>query len=246
MRLSLDAITIQQGSMRDYRALAGFHYRSARPATCPRVLAARIDRPTVVGRYLQRGASSQTLGVLVESLPPIHCRLRDVATGGRYRDLSPPRARLLALIHELRTISRVVVHPQWRGVGLSVRLVRHALSTATTRYTEALAAMGHVHPFFERAGMTAYRRPPHDFDARLRDALATAGLDLLDLVQLDAALARIDASPRRDLVRAELRRWHRQLQRQAAGADLPDLLRAARQRLITQPVYYLHRNAKMD
>src|SRR5207302_8084626 len=56
----------------------------------------------------------------------------------------------------LRTISRVIVHPQFRALGLSSRLVRCICKHCDTRYTEALAVMGRAHPFFERAGMKRY------------------------------------------------------------------------------------------
>lgn len=50
-------------------------------------------------------------------------------------------------------IKRVVVHPQFRSLGLAVTLVRELLELAGTRYVEAIAAMGRAHPFFEKAGM---------------------------------------------------------------------------------------------
>ncbi len=238
-----DALQLSVGTMRDYAALARFHYRSNRPATCPRVLALRHARPSVVGRFLRRPNESQVVGVLVESLPPIHCMLRDVALDGRYTGIGDARQRLIALNHELRCISRVVVHPQWRGLGLSVRLVRASLATAVTAMTESLAAMGHVHPFFELAGMTAYRRPPHAFDARLGDALRSAGIDLLQLADADAVADAIAASPMRALLDAELRRWHRAVHRGGAFPGVRAGLVAARRKLLAEPVYYLHVNA---
>ena len=42
----------------------------------------------------------------------------------------------------VRTISRVVVHPQFRSVGLAVALVRCLIGQCETRYVEALAVMG--------------------------------------------------------------------------------------------------------
>jgi N-acetylglutamate synthase-like GNAT family acetyltransferase len=54
----------------------------------------------------------------------------------------------------VRTISRVIVHPQFRALGIASQLVRRILQDCPTRYVEAVAAMGAVHPFFERAGMT--------------------------------------------------------------------------------------------
>lgn len=236
-----DALQLSTGTMRDYHALSRFHYRSRRPATCLRVLTLRWDRPSVVGRYLQRDDESMIVGVLVESLPALACKLRDVALGGRYAQLGSLRQRAAALNAEVRCISRVVVHPQWRGLGLSVRLVRTALDTATTPLTEALAAMGNVHPFFEKAGMTAYRRPPHAHDARLADALRGAGLDLLQLSDTETAMARIRASPRRAHLEAEMRRWHRAALRGEAATDLRDCLLHARRRLLAEPVYFLKR-----
>jgi GNAT superfamily N-acetyltransferase len=233
------SLQLTTGTAGDYRALARFHYRSHRPATFTRVLALRVDRPTVAGRYLRRAAASQVVGVLVESLPPIACRLRDVALGDRYRAIACPRQRLLAVNRELRCISRVVVHPQWRGLGLSVRLVRAALESATTVLTEALAAMGHVHPFFERAGMRAYRRPPHAFDARLGDVLRSCGFDLLQLTDAETLARAIAASPRAALLDAELRRWHRALHRGGTYPGHIEALTLARRKLLAQPVYLL-------
>ena len=63
------------------------------------------------------------------------------------------RAALGRLNAEVEWISRVIVHPTYRGCGLAVRLVRHALATAPVPVVEALAAMGKIHPFFARAGM---------------------------------------------------------------------------------------------
>jgi GNAT superfamily N-acetyltransferase len=91
-------------------------------------------------------------GVLVVSPPAIRCRGRNLALPGRYvgRDC---RASLALLNAEVECISRVVVHPVYRGCGLAVALVRHALATAETPLVEALAVMGGVHPLFARAGM---------------------------------------------------------------------------------------------
>ncbi|MGH7177544.1 MAG: GNAT family N-acetyltransferase, partial [Tepidisphaeraceae bacterium] len=54
----------------------------------------------------------------------------------------------------IRTISRVIVHPQFRSIGLASALVRDLCARAGVRYVEAMAHMGRAHPLFERAGMT--------------------------------------------------------------------------------------------
>jgi hypothetical protein len=50
-------------------------------------------------------------------------------------------------------ISRVVVHPKYRTIGLGVKLVKETLHLAGTPCVEALAVMAKYNPFFERAGM---------------------------------------------------------------------------------------------
>ena len=239
-----DPLALRSGDLSDYAALAEFHYLRRKPVTATRVLVLEDDRPTVVGRLLGRAADeSRVVGVLVESLPALSCSLRDHATAGRYAAWADRAAAARLLNHEVRCISRVVVHPQWRGLGLAVRLVREALANMTTPYTEALAAMGRVHPFFRRAGMTEYRRPPHPRDQRLLDALDSTGLPKWAL----SVPGMLTASPapaadrdgvsltesQREFLRAELARW--------AGRRLTieQQLAAARDRLLREPVYYL-------
>jgi GNAT superfamily N-acetyltransferase len=108
----------------------------------------------VPGPRCQRGEPA-IAGLLVVSPPALNCRGRNVATGGRY--VTPVDGRRQAacrLNREIECISRVIVHPLYRGLGLARRLVRHALATAETPHVEALAAMGKLHPLFERAGMS--------------------------------------------------------------------------------------------
>lgn len=160
-----DRLVLRGGTRRDYDALAEFHYRAKRPATVTRVLVledrheTRGSRLEEWSRSLKSQASSgkplRPVAVLVESMPTINCQLRDRATGGRYAGMD--RSAAIRLLNaEVRCISRVVVDPRWRGLGLAVRLVKHALGTAATRHTEAMAAMGRVHPLFELAGMTRH------------------------------------------------------------------------------------------
>jgi GNAT superfamily N-acetyltransferase len=223
-----DHLRLRPGSLRDYALLARHHYRGGKPSAATRVLVFEDPTPCVVSRFTGQRRAKPVVAVLVETLPLLGCALRQQAWGERYTTGLTRRQRAQLLNAEVRCISRVVVAPEWRGLGLAVRLVRHALDTATTPITEARAAMGRVSPFFERAGMTAYRRPPHRHDARLRDALRCAG----------------DNPPPDDpFVTRELQRWAR-----AAHVDPqldPTRLRAiAEARLMFAPVYYAHRNLR--
>jgi len=59
---------------------------------------------------------------------------------------------LAALTGQLWVLARVVIHPTWRGAGLASAFVRRSCALCPVPWIEALAAMGHVNPFFEKAG----------------------------------------------------------------------------------------------
>jgi hypothetical protein len=72
----------------------------------------------------------------------------------RYFGLARPRSRehLAALNRQLWLLSRVVLHPTYRGAGIAAAFVRRACETCPVPWVETLSAMGRVNPFFERAG----------------------------------------------------------------------------------------------
>ena len=236
---------IVPGTRADYLALKAHHYRPGNPMTMTRVLVIHDTTPSASDRFLARPATPQAIAVLVESLPALSCRLRDEALFGRYGHLRPkPRSQLLN--EELRCISRVIVDPRYRGMGLAVRLIRHALSTATTRYTEAMAVMGRVSPFFKRAGMTAYERPALPAEERALAALRFVGIGPNELALASLIQQRIEAlpeSPRRLLIK-ELTRWYRTAGGRgiSTSPSLSDVIDTARQQLLANPVYYLKEN----
>ena len=144
---------ITRGTIRDYHELAGFHYLAGPPACHKRVYVVRRPHSGRQCRWRDL-AGADLAAVLVVSPPLMTVRGRNIAMAGRYSG-TDRREAIRRLNREIECISRVIVHPTYRGSGLAERLVRHALATAQTPFVEALAAMGRVHPFFEKAGMTA-------------------------------------------------------------------------------------------
>lgn len=221
--LPWDRVRVEPGTIDDYHALAHYHYRGDRPATMERILRA-ID--TLTG---------QSIGVLIVSMPRLSCRGRDLALDGRYSDLR--RAEAARFINrEMRTISRVIVHPRWRGIGVAVALVREALDTASTVYTEALAVMGRANPFFEHAGMRRFDSPPRAEDERLLAAMAHVDLPVSQLAAPRHLARGIEAMPGEQIrfIKRELRRWAR-----GRADSLLGTLRLASLRALAQPVYYI-------
>lgn len=51
------------------------------------------------------------------------------------------------------SLSRVVLHPKFRSIGLGAEIVRKCLPLAPTKIVEAMAVMARYNKFFESAGM---------------------------------------------------------------------------------------------
>jgi ABC-type ATPase with predicted acetyltransferase domain len=159
------ALWIEPGSWSDYRELEAFHYRPGKPATSADVWTVRYgNRRYATDRARQANAhrgsrrasdahpGSRAVAVGVLSYPVPSCKARRRALG-----ITGSRIDELRFANEhIRTISRVIVHPQFRALGLAVSLVRWMCRRCPTRYVEAMAAMGHAHPLFQRAGMARF------------------------------------------------------------------------------------------
>jgi len=122
---------LEEGSMDDYKKLAGFHYRNSQIAAPQKIFA------------LKR--KEELVGVIVYRYPPVRTYGRTKALG---RVLS-----IDELNQKLTHISRVIVHPKYRTIGLGVKLVRETLPLADRPYVETTAVMARYNPFFEKAGM---------------------------------------------------------------------------------------------
>jgi GNAT superfamily N-acetyltransferase len=186
------------------------------------------------------------VGVIVYSHSPLSLAARDRATGGRYSPAGCGRVSTASLINrELRIISRVVVTPNWRGLGLAARLVAETMPLVGVPYVEALAAMGEMHPLFVRAGMTAYPQCPSKEGERLAAALEAAGLSRADrrsAAPLAAAIGALAPASRR-LADREIARWARSyLAAKNHRTNQPDrrrMLELVARHLDSRPVYYL-------
>jgi uncharacterized protein len=128
-------LRVEEGSLADWPYFTRWHYRSHRLAFVKRVV------------LLKRG--DESIGTCVFTGPAAALGLRS-----RYFGLAAPRSRvaLSALNGQLWLLSRVVLHPTYRGAGLAAGFVRQACRTCPVPWIETLTAMGHANPVFERAG----------------------------------------------------------------------------------------------
>jgi ABC-type ATPase with predicted acetyltransferase domain len=126
----LKEMQVQEGTTKDWRELASFHYRSHRLGAVRKIFS------------LKRG--EELCGVIVYCYPPPQAYGRRMVL---------PKMTMKDLNQKLSIITRVVVHPKYRTVGLGARLVRDTLPLAGTEYVELPAVMAKYNPFAERAGM---------------------------------------------------------------------------------------------
>lgn len=230
--LSRFALHTGPGRISDYDALARHHYRAGRPAT---IAPSLPGRPAILAVRDSRG---EAVGVLVASMPTLNGAWRGLAWPGRF-STGDPRLDAARLNREVRCISRVVVDPRYRGLGLASLLVREYLDHPLTPCTEAVAAMGRACGFFERSGMIAYHMPPTRRDARLLDALAAAGVEAWAL--LDPSRA-VDALHRAPWLAREVAVWANasRATRSLMAHDPCELLARAATQAANRPIAYAH------
>ncbi len=235
-------LILQNATIRDYDALSRFHYHQCRPATTDRTWRVVDTEPP----YEQRATGDTRpvlAGVIVLSRPSLACAARHLAIPDRYRRQS--RSEIARRLNdEVRTISRLVVEPTYRGRGLAVRLVRHAIDSCSQPVVEAIAAMGRGCPVFERAGMRRIDSPKAPVQQVVLDRFAEAGIDpalVACLPALRDRVLRLGMTKRTPLLRA-LAEFHRSVNRltrsQADAAPIDSLLLTAQRRLMLRPAYF--------
>lgn len=147
---------VVEGTTQDWRKLAGFHYRSHRIAAPRKIFC------------LKRG--DELCGVIVYCYPPAACFGRRMVL---------PKMSMKELNEKLSIISRVVVHPKYRTIGLGVKLVRETLPLAVTPFVEMVAVMAKYNPFGEKAGMQKIaEQPPPKEALRIAETLQKLGFNM--------------------------------------------------------------------
>jgi hypothetical protein len=166
-------IRIIRGVVADLATLSAHHYRDTPPVAVERILSA-IDTQT-----------GEVVGVLAISRPPLNDSWRNRAWPHLFPAGLSCRQRAQRVNTHVRIISRVIIIPSRRSLSIARDLVSAYLADPLTPCTEALAAMGDLVPFFQRAGMRAIPLPTSRRDDALQRALARSGFTPLDLAGLD-------------------------------------------------------------
>jgi GNAT superfamily N-acetyltransferase len=163
-------VLVEKGSVEDYEKLKRFHYKG------------RADKGS--GGFNVRDCfrllfGDVLIGVIVFCSSYLNLKPRNMVFGERYVYTSSDLHKAHLINEEIARISRVVIHPKFRGIGLGELLVKETLPKVDAKVVEVLAVMARYNPFFERAGLLRvdYGRDEKAIVKRIRGFLEGRGFD---------------------------------------------------------------------
>lgn len=149
-------VEVQECTRKEYYELAQFHYRN--------------HRPPVPYKFYSLTLGERVVGVIAYSYPPIQC-------GGRKLAVSY-RPTIDELNRDWTNISRVIIHPTYRSIGLGIKMIRDTLRLQGRRHVELTAVMSNYNPFAEKAGMKkVLLQTPHKTITRATESLRELGFN---------------------------------------------------------------------
>ena len=165
-----DSVQVKKGCIEDYHRLSRFHYRSKSHEESEGL------RARDCFKLLFKG---ELIGVIVYSCSYLNLKPRNMVFGKRYVFTPGDLHRANLINEEIARISRVVIHPKFRGIGLGAFLVKETMSKVNAKVIEALAVMARYNPFFEKAGMVRleYTIDRHSKEKEVRSFLDVQGFD---------------------------------------------------------------------
>jgi len=133
-----DNIKVEIGDKADYLKLKKFHYRQAGLGAVKNIYKLTL--------------SDDVIGVIVVTYPHLALKGRNIFNDKKYSRMT--KENCTAINKEYECIARVILHPQYRGLGLAYYMLKEYFKLSDSPYIETVAVMANYTPFFERAGMT--------------------------------------------------------------------------------------------
>lgn len=156
-------MVVELGDKIDWDLLSKWHYKSH-----------KTGARTHIFRMVNK-RTRELVGVIVYGMPPLALAGRNAHTpiyGGK-----SSREKCQKLNREVRIISRVVVTPKYRSLGLSAKLIKDSLPQTGMRFCELLSVMGNYNKFCEKAGMTKVEYDQKDIFKKLKQFIIDAGYE---------------------------------------------------------------------
>ena len=224
-------LQIVPGCLDDYKQLAHYHYRDSRLTAYAAVFAMRFG--------------DETIGVIVYTMPSPGLELRNIAMDNLFAGFDRPTQ--LALINKnIRRISRVIIEPRFRTLGLASRLVRETMPQINVPIIEAMAVMGKVNPFFEKAGMTAYTAKMPERCVQLLEALSMVGIEKEELIDSQKVQRKLEQlqGQRAEFIELQIKCFLASYGKRRNMAPGAERTRYILSKLTDRPVYYIWFNPK--
>lgn len=230
-------VRVHPGTYADYKQLAHYHYRDNGPGQFTTIYALKPTENSCMRK--------QTIGVIVYSTACLGQQMRRIATDNFF--IGFDRSTQLALLNKyVRRISRVIIEPRFRCMGLATRLVRETMPMMNFPIIEASAVMGNVNPFLEKAGMKAYHGPQKKQTIRLKEAFCAIGIEenmIIDPAAVQTKIESLDGG-KAEFIEREIRLFLQSYSDRRYSR--PSLKRTTfvLNKLTTRPVYYIWFNPK--
>jgi len=226
-------LQIVPGCLDDYKRLSCYHYRGGHSG------------PASAFFMLSRAGYKTPVGVIVYSTASVVLELRNIATNHIFAGLD--RGTQLSLINaNIRRISRVIIEPRFRGLGLASRLVRETMPLVNVPVVEALAVMGWINPFFEKAGMRAYKAKPSAASVQFIEALSIIGIEQAELIDPEQVQYKFDrlGGCEAQFIEHQVRHFLKSHGRRRDMSHGLERTRYILTKLTARPVYYIWFNPK--
>jgi len=226
-------LRIVRGCLDDYKQLAHYHYRDSRLGPYAAIFALRL--PSGILRI-----GDETIGVIVYTMPSPGLELRNIATGGVFAGFDK-KTQLALINNNIRRISRVIIEPRFRSLGLATRLVRETMPQMNVPIVEAIAVMGLVNPFFEKAGMNAYKAKMPARCVQLVEALSMVGIEkdlLIDPRKAQERLGQLQG-PKAEFIKLQIRNFLQSYGKRRQMSPGGERTRFVLSKLTLRPVYYI-------
>lgn len=184
----MDDIEYSRGTTADWKMLKHLHYAAGNPATYHSV------------HCLRHPKLSTPAAVAVFSYPDLHSSPRNLATGDDFV-VHGSGSRARRLNRDILKLSRVVVAPELRSIGLARRLILASIPNLDVAFVEATASMARYTGFLEKSGFRHIPQGRSEVEGDLLDWAATVGLPAqlaLSAVEFTAWINELSVRNRRE------------------------------------------------
>jgi hypothetical protein len=231
-------LQIVRGCLDDYKKLARFHYRDSRPGAYTAIFAIRSLNYPVQSK-------GETIGVIVYTMPSMGAELRNIATDNLFAGFDK-KTRLALINKNIRCIGRVIIEPRFRGLGLASRLVRETMPKMNVPIVEAMAVMGLVNPFFEKAGMKSFAAKMPARCIQLVEAFSMVGIEKDILISPQKVQQKLDrlGQSEAEFIELQIKHFLQSYGRRRYERAGLERTRFVLSKLTLRPVYYIWFNPK--